>query len=364
MLLKLKFIMNVCILGNGLTSLTLAKSLINKGICVDIIYNNKKDKTNFDRTIGISKINLDFFNKEILNINKLSWNINKIEIYSENLNNERILNFQNNDQKLFSVIRNYELIYHLKQKLKKDKLCKFKNSLINKNILSSGYDLIINCEFSNFITKKFFSKRIEKKYDNYAYTTIIKHSKTSNNKAIQIFTSRGPLAFLPISKFETSVVYSVKGNQKIDFKDLVRFYNKSYNILHINNSSRFELQMSNLRNYYRGNILAFGDLLHKIHPLAGQGFNMTLRDIKIFSEIIQKRLNLGLPLDLSVNDEFEKKSKHINYIFSNGIDFIYEFFNFERKTKSKIFSKTVKFLGKNSNINKKFVKIADNGFLF
>ena len=91
---------------------------------------------------------------------------------------------------------------------------------------------------------------------------------------------------------------------------------------------------------------------------------MTLRDIKIFSEIIQEKLNLGLPLNVSVNDEFEKKSKHINYIFSNGIDFIYEFFNFESKTKNKILSKTVKFFGSNSNLNKKFIKIADNGFLF
>ena len=356
--------MNVCILGNGLTSLALAKSLVNMGINVDIISNEKKIKTNYDRTIGISKVNLDFFNKEILDINKLSWNINKIEIYSENLNNERILNFQNNGQKLFSVIRNYELIDQLKKKLKKEKLCKFKKNLVSKNILTQGYDLIINCEFSNFITKKFFSKRITKNYNNYAYTSIIKHSKINNNKAIQIFTSRGPLAFLPISKSETSVVYSVKGNQKIDFEDLIRFYNRSYKILHINNFSRFELQMSNLRNYYHGNVLAFGDLLHKIHPLAGQGFNMTLRDIKFFSEIIQKKINLGLPLDLSVNEEFEKKLRHLNYIFSNGIDFIYEFFNFERKTKSKIFSKTAKFLGKNFNLNKKFIEIADNGFLF
>jgi len=356
--------MNVCILGNGLTSLTLAKSLVNKGICVDIISNKKDDKINYDRTIGISKNNLEFFNKEILDINKLSWKINKIEVYSENLNNERILNFQNNGQKLFSVIRNYELIDHLTKKLKKEKLFKLKRNLVNKDVLTSGYDLIINCDFSNFITKKFFTKRIEKNYNNYAYTTIIKHSKTTNNKAVQIFTLRGPLAFLPISKSETSVVYSVKGNQKIDFKDLIRFYNKFYNILHIGNFSRFELKMSNLRNYYHDNILAFGDLLHKIHPLAGQGFNMTLRDIKIFSEIIQEKLNLGLPLDKSVNDEFEKKSKHVNLIFSNGIDFIYEFFNFERKMKSKIFSKTVKFLGKNSHLNRRFIKIADNGFLF
>ena len=122
--------------------------------------------------------------------------------------------------------------------------------------------------------------------------------------------------------------------------------------------------MSNLRDYHHGNVLAFGDLLHKIHPLAGQGFNMTLRDIKILSEIIQEKLNLGLPLNVSVNEEFEKKSKHINYIFSNGIDFIYEFFNLESKSKNKILSKTVEFLGKNSNLNKKFIKIADNGFLF
>ena len=122
--------------------------------------------------------------------------------------------------------------------------------------------------------------------------------------------------------------------------------------------------MSNLRDYYYGNILAFGDLLHRIHPLAGQGFNMTLRDIKIFSEIIKEKLNLGLPLDKSVNYEFEKKSKHFNYIFSNGIDFIYEFFNLESKTKNKILSKTIKLLGKNSHLNKRFIKIADNGFLF
>ena len=363
-MLKLNFIMNVCILGNGLTSLTLARSLVNKGINVEIISNKKKKKTYYDRTIGISKINLDFFNKEILNINKLSWNINKIEIYSENLNYKKILNFQNNGKNLFSVLKNNELIDYLTKKLKKDKLCKFKENLIQKNILTQNYNLIINCDFSNFITKRFFFKRLIKNYDDYAYTSIIKHSKVVNNKAVQIFTSRGPLAFLPISETETSVVYSVKGNQEIDFKKLIRFYNKFYNILHISNFSRFKLQMSNLRDYHHGNVLAFGDLLHKIHPLAGQGFNMTLRDIKILSEIIQEKINLGLPLNVSVNEEFEKKSKHINYIFSNGIDFIYEFFNLESKSKNKIFAKTVEFLGKNSNLNKKFIKIADNGFLF
>ena len=362
-MLKLKFIMNVCILGNGLTSLTLAKSLVNKGINVEIISNKKKKKTYYDRTIGISKINLDFFNKEILNINKLSWNINKIEIYSENLNYKKILNFQNNGKNLFSVLKNNELIDYLTKKLKKDKLCKFKENLIHKNILTQNYNLIINCDFSNFITKRFFFKRLIKNYDDYAYTSIIKHSKVVNNKAVQIFTSRGPLAFLPISETETSVVYSVKGNQEIDFKKLIRFHNKFYNILHISNFSRFKLQMSNLRDYHHGNVLAFGDLLHKIHPLAGQGFNMTLRDIKILSEIIQEKLNLGLPLNVSVNEEFEKKSKHINYIFSNGIDFIYEFFRFNKKFIPKNISEEVfNFINNSKKIKNISIKIADQGF--
>ena len=51
--------MNVCILGNGLSSLALAKSLVNIGLNVDIIFNEKKIKNNYDRTIGISKVNLE-----------------------------------------------------------------------------------------------------------------------------------------------------------------------------------------------------------------------------------------------------------------------------------------------------------------
>ena len=55
--------------------------------------------------------------------------------------------------------------------------------------------------------------------------------------------------------------------------------------------------------------------------------------------------------------------KHKNFIFSNGVDFIYEYFNFENKIKNNILSKTVKYLGKNHAINKYFTKIADSGLM-
>ena len=48
---------------------------------------------------------------------------------------------------------------------------------------------------------------------------------------------------------------------------------------------------------------------------------MTIRDIKILLEIIKKKLDVGLSLDSSVNLEFQKKLRHKNFIFSNGVDF-------------------------------------------
>ena len=102
-------------------------------------------------------------------------------------------------------------------------------------------------------------------------------------------------------------------------------------------------------------------MLHRIHPLAGQGFNMTLRDIHILMNIIKEKIDLGLPLDSSINNEFEKKLKHKNVLFSNGIDLIYEFFNFERKLNNNFLSKSVKLIGNNPSINKMFVQIADKG---
>jgi len=84
----------------------------------------------------------------------------------------------------------------------------------------------------------------------------------------------------------------------------------------------------------------------------------------MLSKIIKNRYDLGLPLDSSVNEQFENNLKYKNFIFSNGIDFIHEFFNIERKSKSNILSKSVQFMGKNPSINKIFRKIADEGSLF
>ena len=356
--------MKVCIVGSGLSSLALANALAKSGIYVDIFFlKQKQDKS---RTISISKSNVNYFCEHVVDIKKIIWKIKNIKIYSENLDNDNLLNFNTKNEQLFSIVENYKLYGILEKKLDQTKYVKKILKKIDLKIIKK-YDLIINTDFSNILTKKFFYKKILKKYNSFAYTSVIKHKKVANTVARQIFTKKGPLAFLPISSDRTSIVYSINQKTKINQETLLsslNSYNNFYQIKRVEKFKSFSLMSVNLRNYYHKNILAFGDLIHRVHPLAGQGFNMTIRDIKELTNIIKSKIELGLHIDTSVNSEFEKKTKSKNVIFSNGIDLIHEFFNLDNKINKNVLTKSVKLLGKNSFINKSLIRIADNGNLF
>ena len=134
---------------------------------------------------------------------------------------------------LFYLLRNHELIKILKSSLNKIKFTKIKNKKFYEKMLSSSKNqLIINCERNNFYNNNFFNQKFTKDYKSIAYTSIIKHKSIQNNKARQIFTNYGPLAFLPLSKTMTSVVFSIRkrNNRLLDenIKNLIKNYNKYY----------------------------------------------------------------------------------------------------------------------------------------
>ena len=258
----------------------------------------------------------------------------------------------------------------INKRIKKNKLIKqykIKNSSFFKSIIDEkdNYDLIINFNEKNILSKKLFFKRNEKDYNSFAYTSLISHESCNNNTAFQIFTKFGPLAFLPNSKNKTSIVFSVfdKNNNisESKIKDLIFNYNKTYKIKSFTKFEKFKLKSSILKNYYYKKILCFGDNLHKIHPLAGQGFNMTIRDIKVLLSLIDFRINLGLSLDSSVLLEFQNKTKHYNYIFSNTIDFIHEYFKIDNSFNNLYSKKLFNFLDKNNLFKKYTIKLADKG---
>ena len=362
--------MNVCLIGNGLTNLVLAQVLESKNIRVTILFDSKKTNNFNSRSIAISNKNYDYLNNDVINIKNLSWPVNNIEIFKETSIAKKIFNFKNKQNNLFFTIK-YNNFYNLiKNKIKKNKKIKFLkiNKILYKNLINNNYDLIINSDSQSSISKDFFNKKIIKDYKSTAFTTLIKHQELKNNTATQIFTNYGPLAFLPISNNETSIVFSVLNNDNAfdekKIKELILKYNSKFKIKSFVNFEKFNLKYLILRKYFYNNILSFGDHLHKIHPLAGQGFNMTLRDIKIFSGLIQERLDLGLPLDSFILKQFEEKTKSKNYIFSTGIDFIYEFFKLENKYGNKYSNQILSAVGKNNTFSKYVSKIADNGLFF
>tara|TARA_Y100000768_G_scaffold349733_1_gene299483 strand:+ start:276 stop:1412 length:1137 start_codon:yes stop_codon:yes gene_type:complete len=372
-IVKIKKIMAICLIGKNLTTLVLSKVLINKGLNVDLYYKNNKLSKNLSktssRTIGLSNESINFLvDQKILN-KKKCWDIKQINLYKGN-ESKSFLNFKSKSNNFYMTSYN-DFFNSLEKRLKKNQLIKFKNIKNKKFYLKLNkkrYEIIINTDTKNPLFKKYFSNFLSKNYDSIAFTTIIKHSKIEkNNIAEQFFTKYGPLAFLPISKTKTSIVFSIfdknlkKNRGKI--KELIMNYNRRYQIKNITDLLEFPINLSLSRNYYYKNVLSFGDALHKIHPLAGQGFNMTLRDTKIISNLIEKNLKLGLNFD-NVLEKFENKRKSSNLVFAMSIDFIHEFFKLLNNYNLKSIDKFFSLMNNSKYIKNKLENFANKGINF
>ncbi len=346
--------MNICLLGNNLTNLVLANVLLKKKINVDIVSQAKPSiLTNTVRTIAISNENYKFLKENIKGISNLGWPTEKIKIYSDKKKSSELFEFKNNNQRNFYLLK-YSSLYNLMRKNKFLKFIQLKN--YNLGIIRKlNYDLIINSEQNNPITKKYFQKKIEKKYKSLAHTAIIDHKKIENKIATQIFTKKGPIAFLPLSNYQTSIVFSNNSTKLIDKLSLLQIinkYNHQYKINKISDVESVGIKFLVLRDYIFKNILSFGDLIHKVHPLAGQGFNMTIRDIKSLSNILNENIKLGINDGEIIAQKFQEKNKHLNFIYGLGIDTINTFFKLDSKLKNNLSEPIFKLLKGNKLLNK------------
>jgi len=363
--------MRICLIGKNLTNIVLARILANKKLTIDLVYNSENKKNFNSRTIGISKSNFDFLLNHEKEIRVFSWPVKKIRIFNEKQKFKELFEFFENNKENFFIVKYNKIYDHFERSLNKFKninLIKIKKKIKEKYLFKDEkYDLIINSDANNQITKKYFNQKIEKEYYSSAQTCIINHKKITNHIAIQIFTKCGPLAFLPLSNNKTSVVFSYfhkyeKSNNEI--KNLINKFNIKYKITSFGEIEKTNLKFSMLRNYYYKNILSFGDLIHRIHPLAGQGFNMTIRDIKILSFLLDERIKLGLELDSSILFDFQNKTKHLNYIFGLSINIIHDFFNLDNKLNNSLSNPIFAILRKNKFFNKYANYFADEGIKF
>ena len=378
----------ICIIGGGLTGLVTAISLSGLNCEIDLIIGNNNSNIESNRTTAISQENFDFLNE--LNISsslkKNIWPCEIMKLYAEEKNEKfsKIfeINKADNSKKIFYMIENLKIYKLMMSKIKKIKsisIIKSKNISkiehsgllqsikINKN--NYKYNLVIICTGSNSdLAKNIVDNQvIEKSYNELSATVILKHASLKNNVARQIFLNSEMLALLPISSSRTSIVWSMKKNMKknnLFYKNKIKFYAKNYlkNISFISNIKYRNLNFLVRKKYYKNRVLLFGDALHVIHPFVGQGFNMTLRDLKCLNNILEEKINLGLDIGNSdILSEFSKKIKSSNFAFSISTDLLKNSFSIKNKYFKEARNNIIKTLNKNNFAKNIFYEIADKG---
>ena len=323
----------ICIIGDGLSGLMTALAL-NKLTSLEIHLIAKKNKHSKDkRTTAISASNYDFFNKVLNKLNKkLFWPSKKIDLFYETKDQKmNFLNFNEESKNLMYVFENDKIKEILIKEIKKSKIKIFKKN-INELKDLEGYDMKILClGRSSKIYKSIVNTRsLKKDYKEIALTGYVNHNLKSLNTA-QYFLKEGPLAILPFSKNNFSFVWSIdkkfqKRDINLDVKSKISEILKTKKI-QVSNQQSFPLMLNLKRTYYKNDILILGEGLHTVHPLAGQGFNLVLRDISKLQEILKYYTGLGMSLKNSTAlKDFTINRKPENIITGIGIDLTHNFF--------------------------------------
>ncbi len=335
----------ICIVGSGLTGLISALVLSKKGIDVDLIAEEDKSKPKDLRVTAISEKNFEFLKFSLKNINsKLFYPVKKINLFFENKNQiKNFLNFDENKNLMF-FFENKLIKEHLLKLIKKSKInvqkktiksVDFQKNRVFTKTSSKKYDLIILCLGSNSLIYQNITgnREIKKSYKEHSITCAVSH-KIKNLGAKQFFLKEGPLAILPYKDNKFSIVWSIDSSFFIkNEKKFIQYLKSKLSILlktkkiNLGNIQSYPLKLLLKRNYYKRNVLILGDGLHVVHPLAGQGFNLILRDIKKLAELISSNLRLGLPIkDSNIPKDFLENRKPENLLIGLGIDTTRKFF--------------------------------------
>ncbi len=375
------FKQKILILGDGLTAKLTASLLSKLDLEIELVAlkANFKEKKN-NRTIVVSSSNFDFLEKKILDIQskKIFWPISRIKIYDDKMNVPELIDFNSPVKKgnIAYITYNKKIKFFLEKKRNKNYKISFLNLKKIKTIIknNNSYQLILNCTGNNsWVSQNYFkNKSISKKYDQSALTTIIKHSKINNNIARQIFCKEGPLAILPVDANKSAIVWSVKNSILLDHKKKKELFTKLKKLLSnfflikdIEKPNLYNLNFSLSEKYFNNRILNLGDSLHQIHPLAGQGFNMTIRDLEILEKILKSKIDLGLDLgDVTALNEFAEKVKYKNFVFANSIDLTHYIFSKKNQFFKEIRNFALGQINQQTKIKNFFLTVADRGLRF
>ncbi len=115
--------------------------------------------------------------------------------------------------------------------------------------------------------------------------------------AYERFTENGPVALLPLNDYQASLVWSlppaeaeaVRNSSDAEFLRRCQqaFGYRAGRFAAVGERLQFPLRMQLAKTNVRHRALLIGNASHALHPIAGQGFNLGVRDAIVLSEILR-----------------------------------------------------------------------------
>jgi len=179
-------------------------------------------------------------------------------------------------------------------------------------------------------------------YDQSAIVTTVAHEREHNGRAEEHFLPAGPFAILPLTGKRCSIVWTENAREAEriialpddEFHDeLEKRFGLHLGDIKVTGARRaFPLGLFTARAFIAERLALVGDAAHVIHPIAGQGLNMGLRDVAALAETVADAARLGL--DIGAPDVLERYQRWrrfdtmtmgvatdgLNRLFSNSSD--------------------------------------------
>ena len=382
------------VVGNGITADLISRILLlsKKKFCQigDESFSSKED---FVRSIALSPSTLRML--DYLNIKFPYQDIEQMNVTEGGLGGEKVkgnLIFDkknNNDQFLAHVAKYSDIKAAIKKELN-PKIKKIQGkSLRHIKIKTKYINLILENEENIITNNLIFTKKLEKEilnqsnlkyderdYDQKSIVATLEHSQHHRGTAHQFYFKGNPLAILPLKSnkknarssmiwsADTYFVDDVIANEDLG-KTLNELLSDLFGEIKVSEGPvSFKLKKYLLKGKKDDRLIFIGEAARMMHPMAGQAWNQSVRDISYIADAIAESDNLGISLISTPSYMAFKRLREIEGVsMVNSIDFINNVYN-SNSPLSKGFRRNVmKLLNFSTPINSLLIKEAEGGIL-
>ncbi len=168
----------------------------------------------------------------------------------------------------------------------------------------------------------------------YAQRAVVAHVRTEGthgHAAWQRFTADGPVAFLPLADGRSSVVWTLpqaRAGEVLELSDAdfcdalgLALDFRLGRVIETSRRAAFPLRLQLARSYQAERLVLLGDAAHVVHPLAGQGVNLGLRDVIELRETLQRAQQRGADLGAAhVLRRYARRRRSANAMDARSFD--------------------------------------------